>query len=284
MRLPALILALSLLAGCSGSKQDAQAAVDSAVQAASEAVAGTIEQGDDAKEAAAPATTAAVLAVREAIETIKTEPLPPPVPAGSRELDPAVVALVVRWEVGSRSQYDRLYQGPICPGGASGPTFGIGDDLGHQTAAEIRRRWGWHPDVDRMVTASGQTGPAACLAWKKANAGIRVSYEDAIRVFTDFAWPKYQAMAARAYRNGWASLSPFHKGSLTSNGYNRGFSFLGAKRTELLAIKDTCVPGNDSSCTADQLRASCRVWDSQPTIRKGLCARRHAEADFAIRL
>lgn len=273
-RLPALILALSLLAGCSESTQEARSAVDSAVQAAQT----TVEQASvDAAANAAP-VVAATVAVREVLEAIVPEPLPPAAPS----IDPAVVALVVRWEVGSPKQYTAKYQGVICPGGASGPTIGIGDDLGHQTAAEIRRRWGWHPQADRLVTGSGQTGPAACNAWKRANAGIRVTYDDALRVFATFAWPKYSAMASRAYRNGWASLSEFHKGSLTSNGYNRGFSFLGSKRTELVVIRDRCVPQGMAPCTADQLRASCRVWEGTP-IYKGICARRHDEARFAVR-
>ncbi len=279
MRPPALLLAVLLLAGCSESTQEVSTTVDSAVQTATEAVAGTIEQAEDVQEVAAPVATSAVLAVREAIGTVT----PAPVAPAAVVIDPAVVALVVRWEVGSPKQYTAKYQGVICPGGASGPTIGIGDDLGHQTPAEIRRRWGWHPQADRLVTGSGKTGPEACNAWRNAHRDIRVSYDDALRIFQTYAWPKYQAMASRAYRNGWASLTPFHQGSLTSNGYNRGFSFLGSRRTELVVIRDQCVPASLAPCTASQLRASCRVWDSQPDIRKGLCARRHAEAEFAIR-
>lgn len=280
MHRPALLLLASLLLGCSESTQAPRSAVDSAVNAAQEAVG---EASTTVEAQAAPELTAVTLAARETLEAIAPVPLPPPAPAGRRELDPAVVALVVRWEVGSPAQYVRKYQGVICPGGASGPTIGIGDDLGHQTAAEIRRRWGWHPDVERMVTASGVTGPAACNAWRRQHLDIRVSYEDALHIFQTYAWPKYQAMAARAYRKGWPGLTLPHQAALTSNGYNRGFSFLGSRRTELVAIRDTCVPGSLAPCTATQLRASCRVWDDQPTIRKGLCARRHAEADFAIR-
>jgi len=274
-RLSAFILAATLLLGCAESKQEAATAVDEAVAQASEAV---TEQAEEVQSTGAATTTPLVLAMREAVDSITTEPLPEPVTS----IDPAVVALVVRWEVGSPAQYVRRYQGVICPGGASGPTVGIGDDLGHQTEREIRRRWGWHPDVDRMVTASGQVGVAKCNAWRAAHRDIRVGYDDAIRVFTRFAWPAYQAMAERAYRNGWGELTSNHQGSLTSNGYNRGFSFLGSRRTEMHRVRDTCVPGNDAPCTADQLRASCRVWDSQPDIRKGLCARRHAEADFSL--
>lgn len=274
-RLGALFLAASLLLGCAESKQEAAQSVDSAVASAAEAVA---EQVGGVQATGAEATVPVVLALRDAVDSIAVEPLPAP----DSSIDPAVVALVVRWEVGSPAQYVRKYQGVICPGGASGPTVGIGDDLGHQTAQEIRRRWGWHPDVDRMATASGQVGPEKCSAWRAAHRDIRVGYDDAIRVFTRFAWPAYQAMAARAYRNGWGELTRNHQGSLTSNGYNRGFSFLGSRRTEMREVRDTCVPGNDATCTAGQLRASCRVWDSQPDIRKGLCARRYAEAEFSL--
>lgn len=276
IRLSAAFLAASLLLGCAESKQEAAQSVDSVVASAEGTVA---EQVGGVQAAGAEATVPVVLALRDAVDSITTEPLPAPVAS----IDPAVVALVVRWEVGGPAQYVRKYQGVICPRGASGPTVGIGDDLGHQTQQEIRRRWGWHPDVDRMVTASGQVGPEKCNAWRNAHRDIRVSYDDAIRVFTKFAWPSYQAMAARAYHNGWAGLTYPHQAALTSNGYNRGFSFLGSRRTEMREVRDTCVPGNNAPCTAGQLRASCRVWDSQPDIRKGLCARRHAEADFAVR-
>ena len=276
-RLSAAFLLASLLLGCAESKLEAAKSVDSVVASAEETVA---EQVGGAQAAGAVATVPVVLALRDAVDSITTEPLPEPAPSS---IDPAVVALVVRWEVGGPAQYVRKYQGVICPRGASGPTVGIGDDLGHQTQQEIRRRWGWHPDVDRMVTASGQVGPEKCSAWRNAHRDIRVSYDDAIRVFTRFAWPSYQAMAERAYRNGWAGLTYPHQAALTSNGYNRGFTFLGSRRTEMREVRDTCVPGNNAPCTAGQLRASCRVWDSQPDIRKGLCARRHAEADFAVR-
>lgn len=276
MRLPALFLAASLLLGCAESKQEAAQSVDSAVASAAEAVA---EQVGGVQATGAEATVPVVLALRDAVDSIAVEPLPS-TPAAT--VDPAVVELVVRWEIGSQAQYVRKYQGVICPGGASGPTIGIGFDLGTQTPAEIRAAWGWHPDIDRLVTASGQVGPEKCKAWRAAHRDIRVSYDDALRVFATHDWPRYMAMAARAYRAGWADLTLNHQRALGGNGYNRGFSFLGSRRTEMREVRDTCVPGNDAPCTAGQLRASCRVWDSQPGIRKGLCARRYAEAEFSL--
>lgn len=277
MRRLTLLLAALLLAGCA--ETTAPDNVQEAVQAATEAVAGTIEQADDIRDVAAPQVNDAVLAVREAVESIPSVEVAE-VQTERNTADPDAVALVVRWEVGSPARYTKLYQGVICPGGASGPTIGIGDDLGHQTATEIRKRWGWHPAVDRMVSGSGVTGDAACKAWKAAHRDIRVSYDDAIRVFTQHTWPSYLRMAERAYRKGWAGLSLRHQGGLGSNGYNRGFSMVGSRNTEKRHTRDVCVPANDADCTAADLIASCRIWDNQPAIRKGLCARRHDEARF----
>ena len=275
MRLSACILAATLLLGCAESKQEAATAVDEAIAQASKSVA---EQAEQVQSTGAATTTPLVLAMREAVDNITTEPLPEPV----THIDPAVVALVVRWEVGSPAQYARQYQGVICPGGASGPTIGIGYDLGTQSPAQIRASWGWHRDIDALVTASGQVGPDRCKAWATRHKAIRVAYSDAIRVFEQQDWPTYVMASSRAYRNGWEGLTYPHQAALTSNGYNRGFSFLGSRRTEMREIRDTCVPVNDAPCTAGQLRASCRVWDSQPDIRKGLCARRYSEADFSL--
>lgn len=275
MRLSAAFLAATLLLGCAESKQEAATAVDEAVAQASEAVA---EQAEEVQSTGAATTVPMVLALREAVDSITTEPLPEP----AASIDPAVVALVVRWEVGGPAQYVRKYQGVICPGGASGPTVGIGFDLGHNTQTAIRAAWASSPHVDALASGSGVVGPDACKAWRAQHHGIRIPYDDAIRTFTAHDWPRYSAMAERAYRRGWVGLTYPHQSALTSNGYNRGFSFLGSRRTEMRHVRDTCVPGNDAQCTAGQLRASCRVWDSQPGIRKGLCARRYAEADFSL--
>jgi len=274
IRLSTAFLLASLLLGCAVGKH-AEPVVDTAIASAAQSVS---DRAEEVQEASGDITVPVILALREAADSITSEPLPEPVTS----IDPAVVALVVRWEVGSPAQYVRKYQGVICPGGASGPTVGIGYDLGTQTPSAIRASFGWHPDVEALVTASGQTGPDRCAAWRSKHMRIRVSYDDAIRVFETQDWPTYQAMAERAYRNGWAALTRNHQGSLTSNGYNRGFSFLGSRRIEMRQIRDRCVPDTDAHCTAAQLRASCRVWEGTD-MYAGLCGRRKAEADFAVR-
>ena len=166
IRLPALLLAASMLLGCAESTQEAPVAVDSAVSVATETVQSARAEVGEVQAAGAEATVPAVLALRDAVATGTAEPRPDePV-----VVDPAIIDLVVRWEIGSPAQYVRKYQGVIGPGGGSGPTIGIGYDLGTQTPAQIRAAWGWHPDVERMATASGQVGPERCAAWRAGTA------------------------------------------------------------------------------------------------------------------
>lgn len=260
-----LILLILLLSGCSR-----QATIEP-VQAAVSEVATVVES---TAGQTAPAVTATVLAVRGVADVVPSPTVEP------KPVNDAVEALVVRWEIGSRAQYEAKYLGVICPGASSGPTIGIGYDLGQQTGAEIRRAWGWHPDVDALATASGQTGHSRCSAWRNAHRSIRVGYSDAIRVFASHDWPQYQTMAARAYRRGWNGLSDGHRTALEGNGYNRGFSFVGDRRREMRAIRDECVPGGSGECSATQLAASCRIWQGTD-VYKGLCARRKEEARWA---
>lgn len=248
------------------------------VQPAAEAITDTTTA---AQETVLPVANTVALATTDAVDSV----LPPPPTASPRAEPPfraAGVALVVRWEIGSEAQYRRKYSHPICPGGASGPTIGIGYDLGTQTQREIRASWGWHPDVDRLVTASGQTGPSRCAAWVAAHKTITVSYEDAERVFLEHDWPRYEAAAARAYHNGWNGNTGYLHQGLTSVGYNRGFGFDGSRRAELRVIRDSCVPAYDAACSAQQNRASCRVWEGT-SIYKGICDRRKDESGLMVR-
>lgn len=258
----AVALAVLLIAGCSQPQplESVTQPLDAGVSSAVEAVQAVLPVLDDA-----------ALTV--------TELLPPQAVVAPEGVDPAAVALVVRWEVGSKAQYTQRYRGVICPGGDSGPTIGIGYDLGTQTRAAIRESWGWHSRIKQLETASGQTGPARCKAWKAANPGITVFYEDALRVFETQDWPVYVAATRRAYNRGWGELTLWHQGGLASNSYNRGFSFIGDRRREMRTIRDRCVPKADASCSAAQLRASCWVWEGTD-IYKGICARRFDEAAF----
>lgn len=244
-------------------------------EAASEAMADAVA---DAQTTTAEAVMPTLLAVQDAAAVV-AEPLPPAVDADA--IDPAAVALIVRYEISSPAVYTRRYQAPVCPGGASGPTIGIGYDLGQQTPARIAADWATHPDVDRLVTASGQVGPGRCAAWRAANADIRVPYAQAEHVFASAVLPDFVRQAGRALHSGWDGLGARPKGASVSMGFNRGWSMAGSRNAEKRVLRDTCVPADDAGCVAAQLRGMQRLWPGTQSPNPGLRARREAEAQLA---
>lgn len=215
-------------------------------------------------------TSPITIAIANAVQPIVViEPLPPILP------DPAI-ALITRWEVTNKDFYSSRLTGLICPGGHSGPTGGIGYDFGQQTRNEILRVWGWHPDVDRLVQASGQNGVEKCNAFRNANRDIRISWDEAIRVFSNDSLPKYRRLAERALP-GLDKQTPGHIGGLTSLGYRRGWSMEGERMREKRVIRSECVPASNAGCSAGQVIEMCRIWLGKPG-GKGQCNRGEDEA------
>lgn len=250
-------------------------------QTVGEAVTPAFEQ---TQAAAAQVMVPAALTLREAIQGATPallNPQPPEPRFSTWAGAPAAAALIVRWEVTSPKAYARKYEGVTCPGGASGPTIGIGYDLGHQMRADIARDWAAHPAVDQLVEGSGVVGEGACTAYRAAHRDIRVPYALAAAVFEGATLPAYHAAARRALHAGWLQLPPNAQAANVSMGYNRGWSMSGERNREKRAIRDTCAPAGDAPCNADQLRAMCRLWIGTPN-GKGLCARRNDEARVAV--
>lgn len=267
-RLPRYLVAVllsALVTGCAPEK---------AQQAVADAVASTIVE---AQQVVSESITTPLLDVQEVVQ----ESLPPPAPEPAPPAAPIATKLIVRWEVTSEAAYRKKYQGVICPGGASGPTIGIGYDLGHQTRATIAREWAGHPQLESLLEGSGVTGEARCAAYRAANRHVRVSYEDAQRVFQDSTLPAYTGAARRALKNGWGALPPGAQAANISLGYNRGWAMSGDRNREKRVIRDDCVPRNNRECNAHQLRAMCRIWAGTPN-GPGLCARRNDEARVAL--
>lgn len=190
--------------------------------------------------------------------------------------------LIVRWEVGSQQQYVRRYQNPIWPGGASGVTWGLGYDGGHQPRAVIREDWWMHPERERLSTTAGIVGEAARVALPRYR-DIVVQWPDAARVFDERSAPRYARQARQAYGEGFDRAPVGVRCALVSETYNRGPGMAGERRRERRVIRDVCLAANpvDSRCVAEQLEASCRVWANDPVNGRGLCARRLDEARVA---
>lgn len=202
---------------------------------------------------------------------------PPPEPD---LVSPAAVALIVRWEIGTRDLYNRRYQGIICPGAASGPTWGIGYDGGHQARATIESDWKAHEHVAALATSSGVRGDAACAAFKGRHAYITTPWDYAYDVFASVSLVEYYRRARRAFP-GMEHLRPNAQGALVSLVYNRGTSMTGDSRREMRAIRDECVPARDYECIAHQIRAMTRIWKNS-SIEAGMTRRRNDEADLVL--
>ena len=256
---------LILLAGCAA--DPAQTVQEQAAETVAPAVA-------VAEVKAAEAVAPALLAL-QSVGDVVAQALPP-VPRET--IDQRALDLIARFEVTSPAYYAKRLQGVICPGGASGPTWGIGYDGGHQTAARIRADWADHPDVERLARTAGAIGPDKCMAAKAQLRDVRVPLPMAQRVFGETMMPTWLRATRRAYPGVMDMAAPM-EGGLVSNTFNRGTSFTGDRAKEKRVIRDTCVPSRDAKCAALQTRLSCRVWRGT-NLEAGLCRRRDAEGDL----
>lgn len=216
-----------------------------------------------------------------AVEEILQEALPPPLkPKWTPHIPTA--QHIARWEITSRTTYDRKYQGIICPPGASGPTWAIGYDGGHQTKRTILKDWGYRPDASRLATTSGMTGPTRCKNSRATLLDIRVPYTEAFNVFSNVSLYEWEQVTRRIYP-GVEELGPYVVGALTGNTYNRGASMSGQRARHKVHIRDVCIKKlKSAACIAEQLIKSCEIWVYE-TAYKGLCNRRKDEASFAMR-
>lgn len=234
----------------------------------------------DARDAAARLAIPAVLDVQQAVEAA----LPPPAAAGApapAPASPAAVALIVRHEIISPAYYSARLQGFACPGDISGPTIGIGYDLGMQTGRRILADWRAHPAAARLAAGSGVTGFGPCRGYRQANADIRTPFALAEEVFLHASLPAYCALAARTFRDGWDTLPPNAQGALCATVYVRGAGMRGTSRTEMRVLRDECVPAGDVQCIAAQHRAMCARLEGRADS-VGLCNRYRDTAALAV--
>jgi len=196
-------------------------------------------------------------------------------------VSPNTVALIVMFEVGNETRYRARYQGVVCPGGASGPTVGIGFDGGHQTPETIIRAFRGHPAAKRMATVMpGAIGPDRCAAARTKLTDVRVPWATALRIFEADTLPDYAARTRRAFGRPLDNVPPDASGSVVATVYNRGHAMLGSARREMRTIRDECLPAASTACMATQYRSMTRLWRGTP-IERGLAARYEATARLA---
>lgn len=195
----------------------------------------------------------------------------------------AAFDLIVREEVSSKAYYERHYQHPEWPGGASGVTIGIGYDLGYASVEKIRTDWSKHCDAGMlayMCRCAGVHGDAAKTLLGEVKTFILIPWDAAIDVFANRDVPQWTAaVISRVPKAG--ELSDTCLGVQVSIAYNRGaagFDLSGDRYTEMRQMK-AHIQGGFLPQVADDIRSMKRLW---PAV-KGLRDRRDHEADLWTR-
>lgn len=191
---------------------------------------------------------------------------------------PETLKLLFDYEVGGgKSYYDKYLSKFTWPGGASGPTIGIGVDCGYYTKDELSKIFYFLPSnqIKLIQGANGKTSAAGKEYTKTLReAGITVTWEQAKEVFETLTWPKFAKLAEKSFP-GLDKLCDNAYGAIVSLVFNRGSSMTGDSRLEMRNIRDL-VPKKDYKGIAKQLRNMKRIWKGKGL--DGLIARREAEA------
>lgn len=186
--------------------------------------------------------------------------------------------LLLEYEVGGgKEYYDKYLSKFTWPGGASGPTIGIGIDCGYYSADEIADMFSYlEEDKLKLVqNASKKTGAAGkeyTRVLRKAE--ITMGWETAEEIFERVTWPKFAKLAEKAFPD----LNKLHKdayGAIVSIVFNRGTSMKGDSRKEMRNIR-AYVPEKNYKKIAQEIRSMKRLWEGKNL--DGLLKRRDAEA------
>lgn len=202
---------------------------------------------------------------------ITPRPATPATPLLSR---PAL-DMIIAGEVGSPRLYQKKFQRPVWPGGASGATIGIGYDLGMGATTVIASDWQVHPQMSQLLIAAGKSGTRGRVVTQQMQ-DVVTPYPLAETVFQNTSVVRYYRMTRRAFGSGFAELPPNAQGALVSLVFNRGSNMLGDRRAEMRVIRDVCIPQRDLQCIATQLRIMERLWQGTP-IERGMHLRRGLE-------
>lgn len=192
----------------------------------------------------------------------------------------AAANLILREEIGSAGQYTKLYTHFDWPGGASGPTIGIGYDLGYCTPDEIANDWGkilTSQQIAVLQSASGRRGALGSSFVYHNRAAITVTFEQALAEFNDVELTKWEAIT-KSHLPNFDELPGNCGGTLVSLAYNRGPSFdlPGSQYYEMRQIKAHMIAKEYAKIPAEFVSMK-RLW-AGTSVGADLCARRDHEA------
>ena len=189
------------------------------------------------------------------------------------------IDLIIQFEIGGRTYYEKALQKPTYPGGDSGVTIGIGYDLGYNTEKQFLADWSPNLNlnfVNALRPLCGLKGEKVKGMIKGEVLNVRIPYNIAYDVFVKTSIPRYYKATLSIYPD-MINLNEDTQGALVSMIYNRGTKLDGDRRKEMRAIIDL-VKKKDYEGIAEEIEKSKRLWEGKGL--DGLVLRREAEADL----
>ena len=189
------------------------------------------------------------------------------------------IDLIIQFEIGGRTYYDKALQKPTYPGGESGVTIGIGYDLGYNTEKQFLADWSPSLNlnfVNALRPLCGLKGEKVKGLLRGEVLNVRIPYNIAYDVFVKTSVPRYYKATLSIYPQ-LAELNEDTQGALVSMIYNRGTSLNGERRKEMRNIV-ALVANKDYEGIAEEIENSKRLWEHKGM--DGLVLRREAEADL----
>jgi hypothetical protein len=182
------------------------------------------------------------------------------------------VELIVAQEDGSEAYYNKTENHWDWPGGASGPTIGVGYDCGYVTHDECLDDWTGIVDdatLQKILYGVGKVGDMAHIFVLRNRLDVTVTWDQALREFIDRELPKWEVRMAKALPN-WDHLSGDCAGALLSIGYNRGISGFSStlpRYREMFAITGMMRRGQ-WPLIIGEIVAMARLWPNVVDLRR----------------
>jgi GH24 family phage-related lysozyme (muramidase) len=199
-------------------------------------------------------------------------------PKASKEDRNLAFSHLLDWETGGKEFYNKCCSRPnYTPYAYSGGVIiGFGYDLGHSSQKQIEEDWGNVLEPDELHTAlsvRGLTGEAAQSAAERIRTEIKVTWDEALKVFATVTYPKWEQKTREVFPN-FDELPRTSQAALVSLVINMGPRLKGPRREEMRAIADL-MKRREFSEIPDQIRAMQKYYEQIP----GLVQRRLQEAE-----
>jgi GH24 family phage-related lysozyme (muramidase) len=191
------------------------------------------------------------------------------------------IEFIVNEETGGRAHYEKVYKSTFTwPGGASGPTAMVGIDIGYYTEEEVDKIFKPLTDNTELFLIRGGRGLKGISAkeYTVKLKGITFTWEEAIQTFKEFILLKFTKLTERAFP-GVVELHENAQAAIVSLVFNRGTSFKGSSRVEMLELKNIIASSKDYDKMAAQFKSMKRLWDKT----SGLVGRRDREAELLLK-